>query len=254
MQARTAIVLPLGLLFESVNVAPFIATLMHKAKTIDPDFVFTKQLQVKAFELAEQYNKNVLSGPGFQNQILESLGIVGMEDAEFRAAWNQMIEIGNVAEKVSQLRDILARENAILFLVSDTNVEHLMTIERGCPDLFAVQINDSLQRFADFPLYTSCHFRENRMALIQLVVGEIEKLQFNKPNDVKVVLGNPANVVNVDQRVFVQAECDAIKAWAAQNNVGVVLHDKDRTIVETLGQIFAPVNVAERTRSAMSLG
>jgi hypothetical protein len=254
MQARrTAIILPLGLLLDSVEANPFITTILGKAKSANPNFVFTPELQAKTFSLADQYNKNTISILVFKSELLESLGITDMEMAEFLAAWNQIIKVGDVAGKVSPLKALLERENAILFLVSDTNVEHLMAIESSCPDLLLVKGSENLQKFAEFPLYTSCHYGKNRTALIQLVVGEIEKLTFKKPNDIKVVLGDPKNVANPSQRVIVEAQCEEIKTWGAQKNVEVVLHNKDNQVVATLGQIFKPVVEVERKVSTMSM-
>jgi hypothetical protein len=253
MQARKAVVLSLGMLFDSVDAAGFIGVMIAKAKAANAEFEFNQDIKTRAFELAERYNRNEESASNFQRELLELLGIKEMSERDFIAEWNKMIVVGKIAEKISELQAVVARHNVILYLASDTNVDHLLKLEEDCSPFFSVKINEAQQKFAEFPLYTSCYYRKNRTELLKLVVGEIQKLQFNKSDEIRVVLGDPKNVTNQDQKRVVQAEYEAIAKWGAEHNIKVDLHNKSVSIAQTLEQMFAVVNTVEQApRMAMS--
>jgi hypothetical protein len=235
---RTAIVLPLGMLLEKVEINIFIGTMLKKAKEANAEFVFTAQIQQQAFGLAQLYNLNGKSTDDFRTELLKLLGIEGLDAQEFLTEWNKMLTVGDIAKKISDLQTLAARHEFTVYLASDTNIEHLKKIKEQCPDLLS--IDGDAKKLAEFPLYASCYLRKNRIALLEHIVVNIKDQQSNKADVIRVISGDPKNIQDGVVRGYAEKDCNAIQEWAAHNGVQVNLHDKTVSLADTLEQIFNP--------------
>lgn len=241
MQNRTAIVLSLGMLLEKVDTSGFIGKLLKKAKEENTEFTFTPELQKQAFILSETFNQGKIESEIFETQLLKLLGIKSMQSGEFWAEWDNMITLGNVAEKIQLLQGIGHRYNALVYLSTDTNLVHLKKIAKDCEEQkITLDMTKQLMTFAQFPLYASCRVGVNRQELAKHIVGEVRAKEINKPDVITLILGDPDNVKDRSHQAVVKRECDAIAGWCKENGVSVKLHNN--SLDETLTQIFTPEN------------
>ncbi len=249
MQNRPAIVLSLGMLLDKVDTSEFNTMLLKKAKEENATFVFTPELQKQAFGLSESFNKGKIESDQFEAQILQLLGIKTMQSSVFWTEWNKMLTLGNVAEKIQLLQEVARKHNALIYLSSDTNRVHLQKI--ADESKITLDTTKKPMLFAQFPLYASCQMEKNRQELVKHVVSDIRSKEFNKPDALTLILGNPENVKDKAQQSIAKRECDAIVAWCKDNNVAVKLHNN--LLDETLTQIFVPESTATNTlKVAMS--
>ena len=246
MQNRVAVVLSLGMLLEKVDTSGFIAKLLKKAAEENSEFVFTPELQKQAFLLSETFNQGKIQSDGFELQLLQLLGIKTLESSEFWSEWNNMVILGSLSENIQLLQDMGYQHNALIYLSSDTNAVHL---EKIAKELKEQNINLDTQKqpmmLGQFPLYVSCQVGKNRQELSKHIVGDIRSKEFNKPDSITLVLGNPENIKDKNHQAVVKRECEAITNWCQENNVSVSLHN--HSLQETLMQILAPQNTADNT-------
>lgn len=246
MQDRTAIVLALGMLLEKVDASGFISKLLKKAKEENAEFVFTPELQKQAFLLSENFNQGKVETKAFEDQLLQLLGIKTVQSKEFWSEWNNMLTVGNVAEKIQLLQEIGHKHNALVYLSSDTNPVHLNKIAKESEEQkITLDVTKQPMLFGQLPLYASYHFGENRQEVTKHIVSDIRSKELNKPDAIILILGNPENVKDVTQRAIAKKECDAIVGWCKENNVSVNLHNN--SLDETLAQIFTPESTATNT-------
>ncbi len=83
---------------------------------------------------------------------------------------------------------------------------------------------------------------KNRQELTKHIVGDIRSKEFNKPDAITLILGNPENVKDVSHQAVAKRECDAIAGWCKENGVSVKLHNN--SLDETLTQMFTPASTA----------
>ena len=100
--------------------------------------------------------------------------------------------------------------------------------------------------FGQFPLYASCQMEKNRQELTKHMVSDIRSKEFNKPDALTLILGNPGNIKDKTHQAIAKRECDAIVAWCKENEVTVQLHNNN-VLAETLTQIFTPESTATNT-------
>ncbi|MBA3662408.1 MAG: hypothetical protein H0W64_11810 [Gammaproteobacteria bacterium] len=242
MQTRTAVLLSLGMLLEKVDTSEFIAKLLKIAKEENPDFIFTQSLQKQGFLLAETFNQGKIESETFASQLLKLLGIKTMPLNEFWNAWDQMVILGNIAEKVHLLQEVGYKHNALMYLSSDTNHSHFNKIVKESENQ-NIQLDATKQpiQFGQLPLYLSYRIGRNRETLVKHIIDDIRSKDFNKPREIILILGNPANIKDKTARQMAERECAVITAWCKENNVSVKFHN--HSLEETFEQIFNTENI-----------
>ncbi|MDX1902206.1 MAG: hypothetical protein SFW66_09440 [Gammaproteobacteria bacterium] len=246
MQNRTAIILSLGMLLEKVDTSGFIVTLLKKAKEENAEFAFTAELQKQAFLLSENFNQGKVEPEAFEAQLLQLLAIKTMQSSEFWSEWGNMLKLGEVAEKIQLMEEVGYEHNALVYLSSDTNNEHLKKIAKECEEQkMTLDLTKQPMLFAELPLYASCRVGKNRQELTKHIVRDIRSKEFNKPDAIILILGNPENIKDKSHQAVAKREFDAIAAWCEENGVTVKLHNQ--SLDETLAQIFTLESAATNT-------
>lgn len=246
MQNRTTIILSLGMLLEKVDTSGFIGKLLKKAKEENTEFAFTPELQKQAFLLSENFNQAKVEAEAFEVKLLELLGVKTMQSSEFWAEWDNMLTLGKVAEKIQLLQAVGHKHNALVYLSSDTNLAHLRKIARESEEQkITLDTTKQPMLFGQLPFYASCRVGKNRQELTKHIIGDIQSKEFNKPDAIILILGNPANVKDVTHQAVAKRECDAIASWCKENGVSVKLHNN--SLDETLTQIFTLENTEVNT-------
>ncbi len=250
MQNRVGIALSLGMLLEKVDASGFIAKLLKKAKEENAEFSLTPELQKQSFLLSEQFNRGEITREAFNLRLLALFGIKTMESDEFWAEWNEMITVGNFAEKILLLQETACREGALIYLYSDTNPVHLEKISKELDEQkIDLYTQDRPMILEHCPLYLSWQFSKNRPELLKELVADIRAKRFNKPDKLILVLGNPDNIQDENLKAVARREFDMITRWANENDVSVSL--QNNSLSETLARIFNPENVvANRLKCA----
>lgn len=240
MQNRTtAIIMSLGMLLEKVDTSGFIGKLLKKAKEENDKFIFVPELQKQAFILSESFNLGKLEPKEFESKLLLLLDIKKMESNEFWSEWNSIVAPGKMGEQIQLLQDMSDEHNALVYLSSDTNPVHLEKIAKEkSEEKIELDTKKQPMTLGQFPLYTSCQVGKNRQELIKHIVAVIQAKQFNKPDKMILILGNPENIKDKNHQAVAAKECDAIVTWCSQNNVSVQLHND--SLEKTFGKIFKP--------------
>ena len=247
MQNRKAIMLSLGMLLEKVDANIFMMKMRAKAKEENTEFEFTPPILGQAFIWSEQFNQKKLAKDDYKTKIQNLLDITKMSDEEFWKNWNSMVVVGDITARVNELREFCSENNALVYLDSDTNEVHAAAImqdakARGIP-FYKTDSTPALFFLEEFPIYTTCEFGKNRSDLTKFTVSEIRNKEFNKPNEIVRVLGNPDNIKNPNMQALARKECDALTAWCKENDVTVKLHNNTNTLKETLALIAVKSNV-----------
>lgn len=246
MHNRTAIVLSLGMLLEKVDTSGFIAKLLTRAKEENAEFALTPELQKQAFLLSENFNQGKIEPEAFHEKLLQLLGIKTIQSQEFWSHWSDICTLGKVAEKIQLLQEIGYKHNALIYLSSDTNLVHLRKIARESKEQnITLDTTKQPMLFGQFPLYASCQVGKNRQALTKHIISDIRSKEFNKPDAITLILGNPENIKDITHQAVARRECDAIALWCKENGVSVKLHNN--SLDETLTQIFIPESTAINT-------
>lgn len=239
MQSRITVILSLGMLLEKVDTSEFIAKLLKIAVEEDSKFVFTPELQKQAFSLSEKFNKGEVQSEAFELQLLQLLGIKKLKSSEFWAEWNKIITLGNLSQKMQLLQEMKHNHKALIYLSSDTNFIHLEKIAKEvAEEKIELDTQSQPMNLGQIPLYVSCQVGKNRQELTKYIVSDIRLKEFNKPDAITLVLGNPENIKDKNHQAIVKRECDAIVTWCKENSVSVLLHNN--SLQETLTQIFVP--------------
>lgn len=232
-----AVILSLGMLLEKVDTQGFIVGLLKKAKEENPSFEFTPALQASAFGLSEHFNQGKLTPEVFKSTLLAMLGISSLEDSEFWLAWNKMITLGDVADKIQLLQTVGHEHKVLVYLSSDTNVVHLEAISNGLrAQGIDVDIQKDIPLLAQFPLYATCHTGKSRQELTSLIVDDIRSKALNKPGQITLIFGNPDNVKDKNHQALVRNELERTKKWCEENQVAITLHND--SLEETLTPIL----------------
>jgi|GEM_PF-6677032 len=251
MQNRVAVVLSLGMLLEKIDTSGFIAMLLKKAMEENSAFVPTPELQRQAFLLFEKFNQGG-EPKVFEAQLLQLLGIKKLESIEFWSEWNKMVTLGKLSEKVQLLQEMGHKHNALIYLSSDTNVIHLERIAKEvAEEKMELDTKKQPVTLEQFPLYVSCQVGKNRQELIKHIVSDIRSKEFNKPNTIILILGNPENIKDKSHQAIAKREHEAISVWCKENNVVISLHN--HSLQETLAQVLArEVNATDTQKLALT--
>jgi len=243
---KSAFIIPLGLLNEAVNAAPFIKYMLDKASEKNVRFKqeeVLKNIKFQAFLLAEKFNKGEIVPDDFKRSLLNLLDLTDMNDAEFWEQWNAMIKVGDINRAMTDLKNFASdQRHSLLYLVSDTNIkqaEHLQKLykENGVE----LKLERNSATLENIPLYLSYQARKNRTALIKDLQTTIDGLTFGVQETVLIV-GNPNNVEDMMQRQLAKKEVDDLQAWCKENgNVRLVQHAKQDSVVDTLQRVVTPV-------------
>jgi hypothetical protein len=246
MQNRTAIILPLGMLLEKVDISEFSAKLHKKAKEENSEFVFTSELQRQTLLLSRLFYEGKIASNIFEAHTLQLLGIKTMQSSEFWSGWNSSLILGNVIEKVQLLQNVAYQHNALVYLFSDIDLVHIekIAIAKESKNI-TLDTTTQPMLFSQFPLYATCQFGKNPKELIKYMVNDIRSKEFNKPDALTLILRNPEIIQDTFQKAIAKRECDAIAAWCKANGVTVKWHN--HSLAETLTQIFAPESTATNT-------
>lgn len=242
MQRNTnAIVLSLGMLLEKVNIPGFMGTMLKKAAEENPNFVFTPELQSKAFTLCSSFNLGKMKSETLEAEILKLLGITTMQSEEFWSEWDKMLSLGNVVENIKLLQETMNQHNTLVYLYSDTNMVHLKKIAKeSAMQEVKLDMEKTPMLFGQLLLYPTCQIGKNNEELTEHIVKDIRSKEFNKPDVITLILGNPENVTDVRYRASVKSKFDQTASWCEKNGVAVQMHNN--SLSETLAKIFTPEN------------
>ncbi len=245
-QETTAIILSLGRLQKEVNTDPFIGYMLHVAKAVNSQFEFTQDMQIKAFQLSEQFNTGLLDVEPAENEkifrikLLELLHIPQdrLSEREFWQRWNEMVVIGDIQAEISNLQAFAAQHKVVFYLHSDTNSQHVQKMQREFPTN-TLQIDGNQAKLGPFPLYLSCLRHTNRLKLIELVDTDISAKALNKPGRIVLIYGDPNNIQNPLHRANAQRELanlQKLPMLTRENPIVLVMDNKALSLQDTLAK------------------
>lgn len=244
-----SVILSLGMLNQTVDTNKFIGPLLMKAKTQNASFELTPSLQTQAFKFSTQFNKGEITPETFKKSILELFNLY-IEEKEFWNLWNSMVTTGNVKTKFDELKVLAAEKNLLIYFHTDTNVVHLQQVMKDQYQANGVvlDLNSQPAKLGGFDLYPSYQLGKERFELIQLIKSKIGEKEFNKPEQIILVLGDPTNIDAPSHRLKAQQETEQIQQWANTNGVNVVLHQKAENLINTINLALQPPQQMPATR------
>lgn len=256
MQNRRAVILPLGMMLEKVDISSFIVKMLAQAKKENPNFVFDATKQKEAYGLSHQFNLGKLIPSAFMNQLLAVLEIKTMQEKEFWQEWNNMVTVGDIQQQIKNLQDICFAEPVSFYLVSDTNAPHLDKIAKACNKDNEEPVLDCMHKpmlLEYFRLYASYQYGMNHEDLLNKVLQDVKFKAFNKPTTITLLLGDPNNIDNPMQREVIKQQNAKTIAWCEKKNVAVCLHNNANTLAQTFEKLFQPEKQELTKRSRCSM-
>lgn len=243
----TALILSLGTLNQSVNTDAFIGKLTKKAEEQNPGFKLTRELVQECLKLSDTFNRNEVEKESYRQQLTQKLGVT-ISPEEFWGWWKEIVTVGpQIRQTMEELNSFSSKSNSLVYFNSDTNVVHLeqLQMEYGKNGV-SFRIDSKPAAVANFPVFASCQYGKSRFELVQDMVAAIKAKQFNSPERIVLLTGDPENIKNEMARNAELAKLAKITAWCKEQGVDVVLHNNSRTLVQTLEQAV-PARVAEHS-------
>lgn len=236
-----AVILSLGMLNQTVDTNKFIEPLLMKAKVKNTSFDLTPTLQTEAFKFSTQFNKGEITPETFKKNILE-LFKLNIEENEFWDLWNSMVKVGNVKTKFDELNAFAAGKDLLIYFHTDTNAVHLEQVMKNQYQANGVTLDLTSQpaKLGEFSLYPSYQLGKDRFELVQLLKAKIDEKEFNKPEKIILVLGDPKNIDAPQHRQKAEQDTQQIQLWANTNGVSVVLHQKAENLINTINLALKP--------------
>ena len=244
----TAVILSMGMLNQRVNIDAFFGKMVGAAVAANAAFKLTKEITDKCFSLSARFNRNEIAADTFMQELTQELQVV-VKPEEFWKWWNDIVTVGSqIGQNLEELNFFGRHHNCLLYFNTDINVVHLEMLQTEYNNNnVKLRVDTSPGLVANFPLYTTCQYHKNRYDLIKIIVYDIKEKQFNSPDRIGLVLGNPDNIKNEQLRTEEKKNLAQISEWCQGEGVEIVLHNNSRPLMETLEQA-APAPTAEQSK------
>jgi hypothetical protein len=239
MQNRKAIILSLGMLMQRVDLSRFIDMMQLFGQMEHDDFVLTPEIMGKGAALSNQFNIGQIEAEKFAEAIMQLLNLTKLTTETFWQSWNNMIQVGQIDEKLKLLQSTAHLTHASFYLYSVTNAPHLKFIAQQSGYAVTHPTTDKglPATFNNMPLYASCLLKQQALDLIKQTVADIRQKQHNIPDEIILLLANPENIENPALQAQAKKQNATITTWCEANKVKVVIHDFN--LRETLFNVAA---------------
>lgn len=176
MQNRKAIILSLGMLMQRVDLARFIDMMQLFGQMEHDDFVLTPEIMGKGAVLSNQLNMGQLEPEKFADAIMQLLNLTKLSKESFWKSWNDMVQVGQIDEKIKLLQSTAQVAHASFYLYSVTNAPHLEFIAQQSGVAVTQPLADKglPATFNAMPLYASCLLKKPALDLIKQIIDEIK--------------------------------------------------------------------------------
>ena len=232
---KIAVILSLGMLNQSVNINSFIQWISQKATEKDPNFKLTAEFYQECNGISEAFNRNEINPEKFMTALQSRLGTDVPAD-EFWNRWNATVTVGKVEETIVSLKFFCVQNNALLYFNSDINRVHLEKLQAEYTQhKIELDCDSRPGKIDQFRLYASCQYGKSKFELTQQIVEEIQlNKNFNRPDRIILVQGDPDNIQNAKQKAVEIEKVEKLTAWCKDHGVELALHKNARPLAETL--------------------
>jgi hypothetical protein len=279
---RRTIALSSGSLLEKVDYMPFMGFMIVKATQKKSDFKLTSEIKNAALDLAEQFNCEAVSVKeakqdsaqttetaaeesanelAFRTQICAQFGLNDLSSAEFWKAWDSIVTVGKIQEKVQMLQtNRTEHKEDLIEIHSDTNLRHLRKIQSAMTEL---KLNMNLDRgsitepkpitFADMPFSATCIEKQDIAGVFKNMLNRILSRK-QRPEEIILIYANPAKIKDADIQKRAMAKLKNIEALCKEYNekltkegIKINLVLQDQPIEQMLKSLYTVAAEPERT-------